>query len=231
MRSALLTFIGILLANATVWGQASQTIIVRNNKVAASDIAPEYQQIFPGFRDATIIYKGMAPIKCQANYNFLLDEIHFLNEKGEKLAISNPIDLTQVIIDNRVFIFTPKGYVEVIEKGDIWLVYKWSCVFTGKTKEGAYGIKKDTPGIYQMNRISFDSREWNMDVDQEAITFVEVKPYLKSKGKLIHANSLHSFIKAFGKDKFTIKEYAEHNDIDLNKEADLRKFVKFANSL
>lgn len=220
---------GLLYCN--MYGQEAQNVTVRNNKVDISQISPEYQQIFPDFRSAQIVYKGMTPIKCMANYNFLLDEILYVDGRGEKMAIANPGDLKEVVIDGRKFVYSPKGYLEIIEKGDASLSYKWICRISGKNREGAMGLKTDAPGIYQMKRISFDAKEWNMAVDEEVVTHVEVRAYLLKNDKLIQIKGLQSFLKAFHENRELIKSYAESNQLDLKKEVDLRKLVGYANGL
>ncbi len=149
-----------MIITGCIFCQTPQKIILDDNKASVSDINPELQLIFPDFRDGSIHYKGKRPIECKLNYNFLLDEILFLNEKGEKMALANPEDVLNVSIADRVFIPTAKGYFEVIEDGKASLVYKWICRISKAGKEGALGISTDAPSVYQLNRFSFDAREW-----------------------------------------------------------------------
>jgi hypothetical protein len=160
-----------------------------------------------------------------------LDEILFINENGAKMAISNPEDLSYVIISDRMFIPSPKGYFEVIEKGDVSLVYKWICRISKVGKEGALGLSTDAPSVYQMNRFSFDAREWKMGIDEEAVAAVEVRPYLNAGSKFIQITDVKSFMKAFPGKKSEIKTYLDQNPVDFKKEADLRRLTSYGNSL
>lgn len=211
--------------------QGSQKITIDNNKASAEQINPEFQQIFPDFRSARIYYKAMRPIGCKANYNFLFDEILFLNEKGEKMALANPERLLHVIIDNRMFVPSNKGYFEVIESGDVSLLYKWVCRIRETRKQGALGLSTAAPSVYQMNRISFDSKEWKMEVDKEALASVEVIPYLKAKTNYISVKGPQSLMKAFRGKNSEIKDYLDKNPVDFKNEADLRRIIKYCNSL
>jgi hypothetical protein len=113
MNKALLLPIIFLIIPAGLFSQESQKILINNNKVAAEQFGPEFQQIYPDFRNSRVVYKGLSPINCRANYNFLLDEIHYLNEKGDTMAIANPRELSYVIIGDRMFIPSEKGFLEV----------------------------------------------------------------------------------------------------------------------
>lgn len=220
-----------LMASEYLVCQTPQKIIVKNNKATSEMINPELQQIFPGFQKGSIYYKGERPIECNLNYNFLLDEILFLNEKGEKMALANPQDVSKVIINDRTFIPSPKGYFEVIENGEVSLVYKWICRISKVGKEGALGISTDAPSVYQLNRFSFDAREWKMGVDEEAVAAVEVKPYLKIDSKFIQITDAKSFMKAFRGEKIKLNQYIDQNSVDFKKEADIRKLTRYGNSL
>ena len=223
--------ISLLIITNYVLCQTPQKIIIDNNKASVSEINPELQQIFPDFRNGSIHYKNKRPIECKLNYNFFLDEMLFLNEKGDKMAIANPQDLSYVLIDNRMFISTPEGYFEVIEDGNISLVYKWISRISKAGKEGALGISTDAPSVYQMNRMSFDSKEWKMGVNEEAVVSVEVRPFLWTKSKLILIKGPKSYYKAFHNKSSEIKKYLDQNPADFRKEEDLRRITRYCNSL
>jgi hypothetical protein len=222
----LLLFVPICLP-----GQTPQKIQLDNNKTSSESIKPELQQIFPDFRNGQIYYKNKNPIKCMLNYNFLLDEVLFINEKGETMALANPEDLKYVLITDRMFIPSPQGYFEVVERGKISLLYKWHCRITETRKEGALGLPTDAPSVYQMNRISFDNKEWKMDVDKEAVASVEVIPYLNKESKFVLIQGAKSYLKVFKSEKSEIKRYLDQNPVDFRKESDLRRMTIYCNSL
>ena len=211
--------------------QTPQTITLDNNKVSSDVINPELQYLFPDFQTGRVVIKDMPVINCQLNYNFLLDEVLFIDENGKKMALANPQDVLQVYIGNRLFITTSKGYFEVIEREPISLVYKWTCNITEKGKEGALGLVSDAPSIYQINQISFDARTWKLDVDNKAVVSVEVIPYLKIKSKCVSVKGAKDFLKAFPGKSSEIKLFIKQNPVDFKKEADLRRLTKYCNSL
>jgi hypothetical protein len=211
--------------------QTPQLIKLENNQTSAEVINPELQFIFPDFQKGYILFKDRNKIDCQLNYNFLLDEILFIDVNGKKMALANPLDVLYVIIANRKFISTSNGFFEVIEPGGINLVYKWICNITEKGKEGALGLQTDAPSVYQMNQITFDAKLWKLEVDKEAIVTVVVVPYLTIKSKTVPIKGENAFIKAFPGKKSLIKSYINQNPVDFKKEADLRRVTRYCNSL
>jgi hypothetical protein len=147
------------------------------------------------------------------------------------MALANPDDISEVHIANRLFIPGLKGYCEVIERGTISLVYKWTCNIAENGKEGALGISTDAPSVVQMNRMSFDAREWKLDVDKEAVVSVEVIPYLRIRSKYVPVKGEKDFYKAIPGKKDEIKMYFDQNPVDFKKEADLRRLTQYCNSL
>ena len=178
-------FLSIFMISICISGKTPQSVKMNNNKIYSEVIKPELQYIFPDFQSGRVILKNKPEVKCHLNYNFLLDEVLFIDENGEKMALANPDDILQVYIANRLFIPSLKGYFEVIERGAVSLVYKWTCNISEKGKEGALGVSSDAPSIYQLNQMSFDAKTWKLDVDKEAVVSVEVIPYLKIKSKFV----------------------------------------------
>lgn len=223
--------LSLIVMQICTFGQTPQTITLNNNKLSLDDVKPELQFIFPDFQKGSVILKNHPEIKCQLNYNFLLDEVMFIDENGKKMALANPQDVLLVYIADRMFVPTTKGYYEVIERGEVSLVYKWNGSITDKGKQGALGITTDAPSVVQMNRISFDAREWKLDVDKEAVLAVEVIPYLKIKAKLIPIKGAKGFLKAIPGKRSEIKKYIDQNPVNFKKEADLRRLTIFCSSL
>jgi|WetSurMetagenome_2_1015567.scaffolds.fasta_scaffold70508_1 hypothetical protein len=223
--------VSILIIPIYVSGQTPQSVKMNNNKISSDAIKPELQYIFPDFQNGKIIMKNQTEVKCKLNYSFLHDEVLFINENGEKMALANPEDISEVHIANRTFIPGLKGYCEVIERGTIGLVYKWTCNISEKGKEGALGITTDAPSVVQMNRMSFDAKEWKLDVDKEAVVSVEVIPYLKIRSKYVSLKGAKDFFKAIPGKKDEIKTYIDQNPVDFKKELDLRRLTQYCNSL
>ena len=224
-------FIVLFILSISVWGQTPQSVKMNNNKISATAVKPELQYIFPDFQNGRVLMKNMPEVKCQLNYNFMLDEVLFIDENGEKKALANPEDVLLIYIGNRMFIPSSKGYYEVIERGEVSLVYKWTCNIREKGKEGALGVTTDAPSVVQMNQMSFDARQWKLDVDNEAVVSVEVIPYLKINSKYVSVKGEKDFFKVLPRKKQEIKEYVKLNPVDFKKEADLRRLTKYCNSL
>jgi hypothetical protein len=221
----------VILVPILMLAQDPQVITLDNNKTTANVVNPELQYLFPEFRDGNVTLKKGKPIKCKLNYNFMTDEMLFIDEKGSKMALANPEDILSIYIGNRMFIPVSKAYYEVIEKAAISLVYKWTTNITEIGKDGVLGIVTDAPSVYQMNQMSFDNRTWKLDVDKKAVVTVVVVPYLLIKSKCVRIQGWSDFAKAFPGKKSEIKLYLDQNPVDYKKEADLRRLTKFCNSL
>jgi hypothetical protein len=211
--------------------QPSQTITMNNNRISAKDVKPEFQYLFDDFQGGRVVMKDRRSINCQLNYNFLTDEMLFIDEKGKKMALANPDEVLHIYIGNRLFLPTSKGYFEVIEKEPVSLLYKWTCNVADKGKEGAMGLTTDAPSVYQMNQFSFDAKLWKLPVDKQAVVSVEVIPYLLVKTNPEIIKGEKDFLKAFPGKRSQIKSYIEENPVDFRKEKDLRRLIKFCNSI
>jgi hypothetical protein len=224
-------FSTLLVVSISTLAQAPQTVTLDNNNLSAKDIKPELQFLFPDFQNGRVVLKDGKVVSCQLNYNFLIDEVLFIDENGKQMALANPKDVSRVYISNRFFTSSSKGYYEVIVPSPISLVYKWKCNIIPKGKEGALGITSDAPSIYQMNQMSFDSKTWKLDVDNKVVVSVEVIPYLQIKSTFIQVKGEQDFLKAFSGKRAEIKSYLVKTPVDFKKEADLRRLTEYCNSL
>lgn len=105
----------LVLFPLLTYAQTPQTVTMDNNKVSSRAIKPELQFIFPDFEPGRVVLKDRKVINCKLNYNFLLDEVLFIDENGKQMALANPHDVLPVFIVNRLFIPISGGYYEVIE--------------------------------------------------------------------------------------------------------------------
>ncbi len=83
----------------------------------------------------------------QFNYNFLLDEMHFVGAAGDTLAIANPVLLKSVVIELMVFYYE-NGYLqEALKSGKYILAVKRKMVQVVNQNRGGYDATSETGAI------------------------------------------------------------------------------------
>lgn len=113
-----------------------------NESVLITDLY-QYPQFLPG----KLFFKNWDSGVAKMNYNRLLDEMQFIDFKGDTLGIAYAATIRLIRINNDVFYYDA-GYVKLIKdtKG-IKLTAKQTLSLSGKDKIGAYGMASPASAI------------------------------------------------------------------------------------
>jgi hypothetical protein len=145
-------------------------------------------------------------------YNIYNDEIEFMVDDENYLAIAEPTSMAQISIKEAVFIYLKKdlkyGYYQLLEDGKIKLLLRYNVRF--RQANYSNGINQARPP------------KFNRGVNTHYIQLGYNEPQLIKKKKDID--------RIFGKESVAIKELIKKEHIDIHNEKDLHKFVKLLNS-
>lgn len=97
------------------FAQQEKSYPVKAGEIPGEVLPKEAIYVLPAFATGTAFLKDGTSSMLRFNYNFLLDEMHFINEKGDTLAIADPLLINSVVIDSMVFYYD-KGYLREISR-------------------------------------------------------------------------------------------------------------------
>ena len=228
-----ITSIGFLiLFPITLSGQNLKEIKLSADIPANEQIPNEYQFVFPTFMQGTIAFPNSAPSRAKFNYNFLFDEIQYINAKGEKMTMANPEEMISAVINKRVFIYRNKGFYEVIETGKISLLLKRHCFLYMENKPVGYGMTSSTSAVNSASYITSEgSREYKLTESGVYTIKLDSSYWISDGRKIFNALTLKNYKKLFSKNETEIDSFFKANQINMKQEADLRRLVDYCNSL
>jgi hypothetical protein len=169
------------------------------------------------FKDGKTLASNVA-----LRYNAKRDEIEVkksLNASNESARVLVKNDDIYIKILNKVFVYSPvrkgidkAGYFMVIHEGANYSLYKKLTKKFLEGREAANSITRDTPPAFQ---------------DKEVYYLVN-----KTDGSFtIFPRSRKGKLKVFATNKKEIKNYVKSNRLNINKDYDLAKLVKFYDTL
>ncbi len=104
--------------------QTEKMYSVKMGEIPDKVIPGEATYLLPGFTQGLVFFKDGTSSKQRFNYNSLLDEMHFINEHVDTLAIAEPALIKSVEIDSIKFYYDT-GYIrQVFTQGNYKLVIK-----------------------------------------------------------------------------------------------------------
>jgi hypothetical protein len=186
---------------------------------------------YPQFVLGKVFFKSGDSTMARLNYHRLLDEMHFLDLKGDTLNIANAATMRFIRINNDVFYYD-NGYVNLIKDTDgIKLAAKQTLIVKDKTKIGAYDMPNPTSAIDSYGTF-VDQRGVYTLVPREDITLViKTQYYFGDKYNRFVWATRKNLMEQFSKQSRTLSTYLKENNIDLNSRDDLEKLLQFLASL
>lgn len=190
-------------------------------------LPPEAQYVFPEFKPGSAYFRIGFPVIKFFNYNFLLDEIQFIEDNGDTLAIADPLLITKIVIDSSVFYYN-KGYLrEIVNINNYKLALKQNMVQIADKTRGAYDAASGASSITTYGTINNNSQLYRLQVKKDVL-FQEVDGYYISDlfNNFIKADK-KGFLTVFEESKPGITNYIKKEKLNLHKEGDLKKLMAF----
>lgn len=156
------------------------------------------------------------------NYNKFEDEFFYIGDMDRKLVIGNPEDIQIISLNNTIFRYgffqnpqneEQSGFLIVLEEGDCSLFKRVTTEFKDAEKGQAYSSPK--PARFE---------------DKEPQYYIKTGP----SGSIRYINSFwkRRFLKTyFPNQKDELLKIIKDNDLNLNKEEDLIRFVQLYNGI
>jgi hypothetical protein len=209
----------------TVAAQRGKTYPVKVGEIPKEVLPNKAMYALPSFTRGTALLRNGTSSTQRFNYNFLLDEMHFIDATGDTLAVADPALIKSVVIDSMVFYYD-NGYVrEIFRTGIYKLAIKQQMVQVADKTRGAYDAASAASSIKTYGTINNYGQRYELQVKkdvlfQESISYyigIEFNPFVKATRKNFHVFFAEKNITMF------IKEHK----INFNKEEDLKTLLQF----
>lgn len=207
--------------------QANKTHLVKAGEAPDKAIPDEAKYILPAFTGGTAFLRSGASVKQRFNYNYLLDEMQFLNTNGDTLAIADPALIKYISIDTLVYYYD-KGYLQqTSHSGSYKLAVKQQMIQIPDKVGTAYGGSSGSSAVTTYSSIYSSDKVHRLKVDRD-VRFEKVMSwYIGNPYNRFEKADRKGFYNTFPSKRDAIKKYIAKNNIDFNKEADLEQLLLF----
>ena len=203
-----------------------------------SNTSNEKIYFYDEFQPGTVHFADGSISRAKLNYNFLLQDMQFLNAANEVLSLVRQPDLMYAKIGDDIFAPVDKGYAAVVLDGPVALLQKKHIV-TKRRATGAYGIENNTDvGMEDVSLVSFvalpTSHEFTearqRRIADNLIHRIEVTFYLM-KDKKIYPATRRNFLRLYSEIRPELKRFLSEHPVDFRNGEHLRGLTRFGNSL
>src|SRR5258706_12587281 len=123
----------------SVKAQITETITVKAGEDLSEVLSTHGLYKFPAFNTGTVLFKDGTTTSAKMNFNVFLNDMQFIDNKGDTLVIDNPELIDSIRFDSTVFYYQ-KGYLQVVEDYSSTKLVMLQKISFQSVKRGAFGL-------------------------------------------------------------------------------------------
>lgn len=206
---------------------AQNTIRIKAGTPLNEALAPEDLYQYGAFRPGRIWYKDGRSSGAQLNYNRFFDEMQFISNRGDTLAVANEPTIRYIAIDKDTFCYSG-GYVRVISAmSTVKLAVKHWLKFQDTEKYGGYGQTYNSSAVTSVNLLDDGKQTHKLTVKENIVLTRAVQYYFGDRWDHFVPASKKNVLELFAKHEGTIRQYLKETKVDFQKEEDLQALFLF----
>lgn len=232
---AVLILVTVWLSCHLLQAQDSKIIKVSGTEDVAKSVPISQQYQYPEFKQGKIAYLTGNLSVAPLNYNLLLGEMQFIDQKGDTLSLANEYTIKHIAIQPDTFLYNPKnGYLQVIANYHlVKLAVTQKLKILGSEKISAYGQATATSAIREYKLYSDANGQMRKLQPKGNVLLAKDESFFLIGGhnNLFYAANKANLLSIFKSRKNDVVRFIKENDINFQKETDLRKLLQFCQQL
>lgn len=202
-------------------------IVIRAGTSVNESIAPSDLYQYPQFVVGKVYFKPGDSGMAKMNFNRLLDEMQFIDPKGDTLSIANGGTIRSIRINNDVFYYND-GYIRLLQDTNgIKLAVKETLRVAGKDKAGAYGVTNPASATDSYGSLVNQKATYNLVPREDIILSKKTQYYFGDKYNRFVWATRKNLLEQFSDHSRTLNAFLKDNNIDLNNRDDIEKLLQF----
>ncbi|GAB3181585.1 hypothetical protein [Telluribacter humicola] len=217
-----------------LWAQSPNIIRVKNVEDLKKSVSAKDQYRYPNFTPGTISFFNGPPVDTKINFNVLLNEMQFLNPRGDTLALANEFTIKNIKIADDQYLYNPKvGFVEVVNDTEgVKLAIHPMLIQVQSEKMGGYNQSSGASAISRYKTFSDQNgRVQHLDVKGDILLARHENYYLVDKNNAIYLANKGSLLKLYSDHKRILNEYLKEHKTNFNNKEELKALLKYSNEL
>ena len=227
---SLLLLLFILIGFTDLLAQDSTRVTVKTGERIEDVLKPSDIFFYPQFINSKILFKDGKVADPYMNYNRLYDQMLFINEKGDTLALTDVKNIEYIVNDWDIFFYNG-GYLRLIADDTvIKLAEKQVWEVADVRKMGTFNTPTNTVAITSVGYFSNGqdaAKSKELIMNAETVLRKETQYYFADKYNHFVRASKKKLLDLFPKEEQRIENYIKENKVNFDKKEDLEKLCKF----
>jgi len=218
----------ILIGYSNLWAQDSTVVTAKAGSRIKDVFTPADVFFQPEFIIGKVFLKNGTAANAKMNYHSLLDQMLFIDPKGDTLALDAEKTINFIVLDKDTFYYV-EGYARLVaNNGIVKLVEKKIWQVSDLRKVGSHNRHADTYDVTSISTLSNGyGKAYELILDQDVV--------IRKKTQYYFGNMYNSFVPAakknllslFPKQENMLVKYLKENNVNFSKKEDLEKLAQF----
>lgn len=194
--------------------------------IPAKDI---YQ--YPAFLRGNVFFRDGTVSEGKMNYNRLTDEMLFVDQNGDTLAIDNKPTIRFIWIEKDSFYFD-QGYIRLLKGGTVVkLGVKEGFKPGDKRKQAGYDMMSSASSVSSFSSLYDGKRMYPLEVKEQTIVFKTTLYYFGDRYHHFVLATKKNLVALFPNYSVQLNRFCNKNKVDFSSRRDLERVVSFLASI
>jgi len=206
---------------------AQNTFSINSKENVQKALKEQKMYKYPTFSPGVAVFNDGSKAKALMNYNRLIDEVMFIEPKGDTLAINGQESIKYVVI-GKDSIYYSNGYLQLVN-GSISpkLLIKDVIVVSDKHKIGAYNIPNATTRVESYKKLGNGRPNDNITIDENTVFSRRHQFYFLDNSSKIYPATEKSIVKLFKGQESKVKKYLKENRPNLKEANEITAMINY----
>ena len=232
MKSLLLLFF-VLIHCTCLLAQDSTYVTIKSGDRIQESLTSDDLYYYSQFTIGEVFFKGGTKAKAKVNYSRLFDQMLFIDNKGDTLALAEERTIKFIAVDQDTFYYD-EGFVRIVADNKfVKLAEKQIWVVTDIRKPGPHNTSTSTIGVTSVRtfRQGNDAVRNPLKLDEDIVLRKETQYYFGDEYNHFIRASKKGLLGLFNKKQRSIENYLKENKVNFDKRDDIEMLFQFISKL
>jgi hypothetical protein len=226
MKNISLTIAAFLITTLSATAQSNKVYVINPGEKITWVIPFNEIYEYPAFKQGIVFFRNKTTGGGNMNYSHLSQEMFFIQNNGDTLAIAEPKEVDSVLIGKDVFYNHADGFIKLdTSTADARLGESNFFTIVNKQVVGAYGQATNASGNSIHNRFTSDFAASGM-VAQNITSLSKSRVlYISKRPNIFLQASKKNVSNVYGKKQNAFNQYILLNDVNFSNRNDIVKLM------
>ena len=231
MKILLLLLLGIIGHTESI-SQNLTSATIKAGGTVRDVLTPADIFYYSQFIKGKVVFQDGTKSEARLNYSCLVDEMHFIDAKGDTLALANEKIVKFILIGQDTFYYN-EGYVRQVASNNIVKLADKRVWKVGSAERiGAYDNANPSGAITTLTSYNDgEGRRYNLVVNEDIDLRIVNQLYFGDAYNHFVLASKKNLMMLFPKRQRTIENYLKEKKVDFTSKEDLEKIINFLGDL